>query len=521
MNTTTLDFSKRPAKGTPYPFSDFEAGKLPPLSWDAADAVEEGWTREHLDFYMRTTVKPWKPRQKPTEKPTDRLETPTPVTETNAAASRPTAPFWAEKFITNADGKLMPSVTRNWTLLLENHDDTAGMLALDEFSGETMVMKRPPWDYAQGEWEPRPIKNVEFAEVVEWLEAKRMTPKVSNIGPIIDKVAARNPYHPVRGYFSSLPQWDGVRRLDTFLTYYLGAEDTPLNRAIGRKWLSAIPRRVFEPGCKFDSVLVLQGAQGIGKSAFGKALVPIGKWVSESVTIGDRAREVIENTGGILIVELAELAGKSNKEVEAIKKFITITEDKARGAYKHKVETVPRQFVFYATTNQDEFLTDTTGNRRWWPVTPANIDLDAIRTDRDQLWAEVMLVYRSERLWLDDPELQAQLDELNKGKTDYGPTYDIIRDLIPQGDMLLPPDDARRLLTGGADDASKLHAGWRAGLQKALIGLGFDASSEVVRRGKGTTRAYVRGDRTNARWAKYSSGRIVFEDEPRLVEDEF
>lgn len=508
-------------KGTPYTFADFEAGMPPPLSWDCADAVEEGWTKRQLDAFMVATVRPWTPPKKPAEKVEDKRELAAEPSMPLATDGAGSPAFWADQFVTNADGKVLPNVTRNWTLLLENHDQTHGMLALDEFSGETMLMRRPPWDHARGAWVPRPIRNVDLAEVVDWLESNRMTPKVSNIAPVIDKVAARNPYHPVRGYFHSLPKWDGVKRLDTFLSYYLGAEDTPLNRGIGRKWLCAVAWRVFEPGCKFDSVLVLQGAQGIGKSAFGKALVPIPKWVSESVTIGDRAREVIENTSGVLIVELAELAGKSNKEVEAIKKFITITEDKARGAYKHKVEAVPRQFVFYATTNQDEFLTDTTGNRRWWPVTPAGIDLDAICADRDQLWAEVMNVYRSERLWLDDPELQAELDELNKGKTDYGPTFEIIRDLIPQGDMLVPPDELRRLLAGGSDDPSRLHTGWRAGLHKALVGLGFEANAEVVRKGKAVTRAYIRGDKANARWARYSNGRIEFEDMPRRSEDEF
>lgn len=515
-------------KGTPYSFADFEAGKLPPLSWDCADAVDEGWSKADLDAFMVATVRPWTPPQKPAKKDEGARETAPapPAGDMPAAVPQERSPIepvgdWAHQFVMNAEGKILPNITRNWTLMLENHRDTQGMLALDEFSGETMLMRRPPWDHARGPWVPRPIRNVELAEAVDWLEGRMMTPKVSSIGPVIDKVAARNPYHPVRGYFQSLPKWDRVGRLDTFLSYYLGAEDTPLNRAIGRKWLCAVAWRVFEPGCKFDSVLVLQGAQGIGKSAFGKALVPMPSWVSEGVNVGDKAREVIENTRGILIVELAELAGKSSKEVEAIKKFITVTEDKARGAYKHKVDTVPRQFVFYATTNQDEFLTDTTGNRRWWPVTPVNIDLDAIRTDRDQLWAEVMSVYRGERLWLDDLDLQAQLDELNKGKTDYGPTYEIIRDLVAEGDMLLPPDEIRRLLAGGSDDPSRLHTGWRAGLHKALVGLGFGANAEVLRRGMSTTRAYIRGEKAAARWAKYSNGRIEFEDAIKQPESEF
>lgn len=417
---------------------------------------------------------------------------------------------WQAGIITNAEGRILTGVTLNWTLFLENLPETAGMLAYDEFANETMFIKRPPWDHSRGTWAPRPVKDVDLSEVVEWLERLHLRPKVASVAPVIDMIAARNPYHPVKNYFASLPEWDGKNRIDTFLPHYLGVEDTPLTRAIGRKWLCAVPWRVYQPGCKFDHVLVLQGAQGLGKSEFGKALVPIAEWVSEGVSVADRSREVIENTGGVLIVELAELAGKSNKEVEAVKKFVTITRDTARGAYKRKTDTIPRQFVFYATTNREEFLTDTTGNRRWWPVFPARIDLDGIRADRDQIWAEILEVYRNEALWLDSPELQVALDELNKTKTDYGSTYELICDVIPDGDMLLPTKEVLKLLTGG-QDTTRLAPQWRTHLHSALTGLGFVTPAKIVRRNNDVFRAYVRGDADKARWAYYSDGRILFE----------
>lgn len=518
-----------------YTFDDWQAGALPSRGWDSADAADAGWTKPQLDDFMRMTMRQFPvtemaydivkkaqlEREALTGEPSFPDPDPAPIAEQSMPAPRASS-YWGDLFVTNSAGRILPGVTRNWTLLLENHDDTRDMLALDEFSGETMLFVRPPWERLTScDWRPRPIKNADLAEAVEWLESLGMTPKISNISPVLDKIAARNRYHPVRDYFRSLPAWDGVNRIDSFVSHYLGAEDSDLNRAFGRKWLCAVAKRVFQPGCKFDHVLVLQGAQGIGKSAFGRALVPIHEWVSESVNVGDKAREVIENTRGILIVELAELAGKSNKEVEAIKKFITTTEDKARGAYQHKVEAVSRQFVFYATTNQDEFLTDTTGNRRWWPVVPGHIDLAAIRSDRDQLWAEVLTAYQSEALWIDDAQLQIELDALNRGKTDFGPTYEIIRDLIPAGAMLLPPEEARRLLTGGSDDPSRLPAGWRANLLKALTGLGFHPGTSVFSRRGNTTRAYVRGEKDTALWARYSNGRIEFEHGRSQWDDQF
>lgn len=428
---------------------------------------------------------------------------------------------WLAMLKTNDKGNPLPGLTLNWTVMLEHHPDARGMLALDEFSGQTMLLRRPPWDLRQGDWKPRPVGNNDLAEAVEWLEGFGLTPKVFNINPVIDKVASRHPYHPVKGWLTSLPAWDGTRRVDTFLTCYLGAEDTRLNRAFARKWLSALAGRVFEPGCQFDHVLTLQGRQGLGKSSFGRALVPIEEWVTDGVTVGDGAREVIENTRGRWLVELAELAGRSNREIEAIRKFITVRIDTARGAYKQRVDDVPRQFVFYATTNADEFLTDTTGNRRWWPVKPTAIDIAAIRADRAQVWAEVMTIYEREALWLDDPALRADLETLHQGVMDFGPTYEIIRDLIPDGDMRLTCADMRKLLTGGSEDASRLPAGWRANLQRALVGLGFKPDSKPTNRSGRTVRVYVRGDEDGPPWARWVDGRIEFERHPRRRDASF
>jgi len=395
------------------------------------------------------------------------------------------------------------------------------MLVRDEFSGKVMVTRRPPWDNVRGEWEPRRLIERDLQQAVNWLELQDFTPKVSNIGSVINTVADLNGSHPVRNWLNGLPAWDGKPRVDMFLTCYLGADNTALNRAFSRKWLCALTKRVFQPGCKFDFVLTLQGKQGLGKSSFGRALVPLEAWVTDGVTIGDGAREVIENTRGRWIVELAELAGKSSREVEAIKRFVTTQADNARGAYQHLAEEVPRQFVFYATTNTDEFLTDTTGNRRWWPVKPTAIDIAAIRADREQLWAEVMTMYQSEPLWLNDPALEKDLEALHKGATDFGPTYEIIRDRVPDGEMMVPCEDIRKLLTGGSEDASRLPTGWRANLQRALIGLGFEPQSVVSNRGHDAVRVYVRGDVSGRPWARWADGRIEFEYSRKMEEPAF
>ncbi len=122
-----------------------------------------------------------------------------------------------------------------------------------------------------------------------------------------------------------------------------------------------------------------------------------------------------------------------------------------------------------------------------------------------------MTIYEREPLWLDDPALRADLETLHQGVMDFGPTYEIIRDLIPDGDMMVPCADVRRLLTGGSEDASRLPAGWRANLQRALVGLGFEPQAVVSNRGREAVRVYVRGDVSSRHWARWVDGRIEFE----------
>ena len=178
------------------------------------------------------------------------------------------------------------------------------------------------------------------------------------------------------------------RDLDAWLCTYLGAEDAPENSTIGRKFLIAAVRRVRQPGCKFDNILVLEGAQGAGKSRSGRALCPNEDWFSENVSLNQEAKEIIEQTEGKWIAEIGELAGLSKRDAEHVKQMLSRQSDEFRLAYGRLKATRPRQFVMLATTNQSTYLTDPTGNRRFWPVKVDKIDISAIERDRDQLWAE-------------------------------------------------------------------------------------------------------------------------------------
>lgn len=202
----------------------------------------------------------------------------------------------------------------------------------------------------------------------------------------LSNIAHRNGFHPVKNYLDGL-HWDGSPRIDNWLHNYGGAEDTAFNRAIGRIFLIAACRRVREPGCKFDTMLVLESpVQGKNKSSALRILATREEWFSDSLPLGADVKEVIEQTSGIWIAECAELNGLKTREEEHIMTFLSRQVDKARPAYGRRRENVPRQFVAFATTNEEEYLKK--DERRLWPVRIDKFNLEKLRRDVDQLWAE-------------------------------------------------------------------------------------------------------------------------------------
>lgn len=214
--------------------------------------------------------------------------------------------------------------------------------------------------------------------------------------------SAERAYHPIKEYLDNLT-WDKKERVDTLLADYLGAGDNEYVSAVTRKALVAAVARVYQPGIKFDSILVLSGPQGIGKSTIFSIL---GKnWYSDSLSISDmKDKTAAEKLQGYWILELGELAGIRKMDVETVKAFITRTDDKFRQSYGVNVESHPRSNIIVGTTNAETgFLRDVTGNRRFWPVYVSGRgkykpwDLK----DVDQIWAEVVYRYKmGEELFL-------------------------------------------------------------------------------------------------------------------------
>jgi len=229
-------------------------------------------------------------------------------------------------------------------------------------------------------------------------------PKTENTRDACTQLCLEHQFDPVCDYLDSLT-WDGTPRLDHWLIIYMGAPDTELNRVIGKVTLIAAVRRAFDPGTKFDQIVVFESVEGKGKSTAIEILAGSENFSDQHV-MGLPGREQQEAMTGVWLYEIADLTGMKKADVEQVKAFASRKVDRARPAYGRFRVDRPRRTVFFATTNDDEYLKSQTGNRRFWPVTTGRIDLEALRRDRDQLWAEAAVheargdsVALPERLW--------------------------------------------------------------------------------------------------------------------------
>jgi hypothetical protein len=247
---------------------------------------------------------------------------------------------------------------------------------------------------------------------------------------VVFNQAHRNKFHPVCEYLDKVqPQWNQTKRIDTWLIDYAGAPDTPYVRAVGPIFLVAAVRRVRQPGCKFDEMPIFQAMQGENKSTALQILAVNKEWFSDELPLNADSKKVVESLQGHWIVEASELKGMKKADVEHLKSFLSRTVDKARLSYDRARSDWPRQCVLAGTTNDTHPLPrDMTGNRRYWPVSGVKFDLEKLRRDRDQLWAEAakresegFSIRLAEGLW--DTAAQIQADH-----TVDDPWVDVIRD---------------------------------------------------------------------------------------------
>lgn len=310
---------------------------------------------------------------------------------------------WAPK------DKLRPSALLNVTLMIEHHPELAGIFELDLFRDQ-IRLTRPLPGYEVGEY-PRELTDHDETALTAWLNRVGLFPSIQSTGSAIRKVAFANTVDPMSAWLNSLV-WDGTKRVDGWLNYYAGAELTDYTRTIGRRFMVGAVARAMNPGCKNDTMMVLEGPQGLLKSSLVRELAGP-EWFSDQ--IGDITnKDSCQLIQGKWMVEVPEMDKLNRQEANAVKDFLSRREDRYRPPYGRNVVTRARRGVFVGTINPNGigYLKDTTGGRRFWPVEVTCIDLEALKMNRSQLWAEAVALFkRAEPWWLtkeETPEAMAQ-----------------------------------------------------------------------------------------------------------------
>lgn len=243
----------------------------------------------------------------------------------------------------------------------------------------------------------------------------------------ISLAASDNLFHPVRKYLNAL-EWDGTSRAETLFIRYFNAPDNAYTRNVARLMLIAGVTRIFEPGHKFDYAVILEGMQGKRKTTFIETLAQ--DWFGELASEFDNTNKMIESMQNAWIIEIPELSGFSKHDVQAIKAFISRRNDKARLAYARRAQDYPRQCIFIGSTNDAKYLRDETGGRRFWPIEcllpdDENIDIEGLREEVSQLWAEAVHLYREMRkvqpngnlpLYLADDDARLEAERLQESR---------------------------------------------------------------------------------------------------------
>ncbi|WP_239255400.1 virulence-associated E family protein [Listeria ilorinensis] len=324
---------------------------------------------------------------------------------------------------------------KNLEIIFSNDPNLHGKVAFDLFAQRLVLRDKLPWARV-GEhpfW-----KDSDDAGLRVYIEKVYGISHKGKIDDAFIQEVEKHAFHPVRDYLDPL-EWDGVKRVETLLIDYLGAEDTTYNRIVTRKALCGAVARIYVPGIKFDYMLTVTGPQGVGKSSVPAVLA--GKWFSDTLdtVTGKDAYEALQ---GVWIMEMGEMTATKKADIEATKHFITKKEDAFRVAYGRHKSYFPRQCIFWGTSNDQEFLRDRTGNRRFWPVEVGLQERkyriwDMTEETRAQIWAEAKALWNAgEKLYLTDEEEELAKEQQDL-HTEDNPLEGLIREYL---EIRLPKD---------------------------------------------------------------------------------
>lgn len=341
---------------------------------------------------------------------------------------------WMRRLKTHPKTGLTESTIDNVWVILENDNNLKGKFAVNEFAGRGEVLGALPWNKHNKRrfWDDNDNQGLYW-----YLEKVYQVTGMSKIDGALSLHSNKNSFNDVTAYLDNL-EWDGIQRLDSLIIDYLGAEDTPYTRAVTRKAFTAAVARAYTPGLKFDYMTILTGPQGIGKSTLLYKMS--NGWFNDSIRTfeGKEASELLQ---GVWIVEVGELDAFNRSDVGRIKQFLSQQADRFRAAYGRHVKEMPRRCVFFGTTNDAEFLTDRTGNRRFWPVAVGRNKAtksiwNELESEKNQIWAEAVMRYRiGEPLYLSgevEKEAKEQQENHRKTSTREGIIKDFLEQKIPK-----------------------------------------------------------------------------------------
>ena len=267
---------------------------------------------------------------------------------------------WKMQLEYNRQGIVVNNL-RNLLLIL-NNDEKLKSIVFNQLSDGMEIKGKVPWNHPSKFW-----RDADDAQLISYIDLNYGNFSARNYDIAVSKVTDDRSYHPIKEFLAALPEWDEIPRVDTLLVDFLGAADNAYVRAVTRKTLVAAIARVMNPGCKFDTMLVLSGPQGKGKSTLIAKLC--GEWFNDSLLLSDtKDKTAAEKLQGYWILEIGELAGLKKTDIETLRGFLSRQNDIYRAAFGRRATPHPRQCVFIGTTNADTYLRDITGNRRFWPV---------------------------------------------------------------------------------------------------------------------------------------------------------
>lgn len=372
---------------------------------DIRDYLEAGGTLTALEAAAVPYTPAAVPQAEPEPKPRQR--------RAEAAATG----TWRDGLLQTGTGQPKP-ILANVITALRSAPQWQDVLWYNDFA-ECVVARRPhpgAEDMA-GEREWTDAADVRLAD---WLNHNGINVSMATVAAAVQTVAMERRFHPVREFLLEVePRWDGLHRIDTWLQRYVGAPNSKYISTAGACWLVSAVARVMEPGAKADCALVLEGAQGIRKSTAVKVLG--GEWYTDEIAeLGTKDSAI--QLRGAWIIEIAELASLKDTGIDRLKAFMSRGTDRYRPPYGRRTESFPRQCVFAGTVNDAQYLKDATGGRRFWPIICGRIDIDGLEEEREQIWAEAVHRYRTDRKWwLTEEDVIAEAEAAQAARYDGDP----------------------------------------------------------------------------------------------------